>query len=46
MKTEQKCNFKVVFNRSCYHGNYENITVGLSIKIVHQYIFHLPSFSL
>ena len=38
--------FKVVFNRSCCHGNYENAKFYLSIKIFHQYIFHLPSFSL
>ena len=46
MKTEQKWNFKVVFNRSCCHGNYENVKFYLSIKIFHQCIFHLPSFSL
>ena len=45
MKTEQKLNFKVVFNRSCCYRNYENATFDLSIKIFHQYIFHLPSFS-
>ena len=45
--TEQKWNFKVAFNRSCCHGNYENVKFYLSIKIFHQYIFHLPlSFSL
>ena len=26
--------------------NYENVKFYLSIKIFHQYIFHLPSFSL
>ena len=36
----------VVSNRSCCHGNYENVKYYLSIKIFHQYIFHLPSFSL
>ena len=45
MLTEQKWNLKVVFNRSCCHGNYENVKFYLSIKIFHQYIFHLPSFS-
>ena len=45
MKTEQKWNFKVVFNRSCCYRNYENATFDLSIKIFHRYIFHLPSFS-
>ena len=34
--------FQVVFNRSCSHGNYENVTFYLSIKIFQQYIFHLP----
>ena len=43
---EQKWNFKVVFNRSCCHGNYKNVKFYLSIKIFRQYIFHLPSFSL
>ena len=42
----KKWNFKVVFNRSCCHGNYENVKFYRSIKIFHQYIFHLPSFSL
>ena len=37
--TEQKWNFKVVFNTSCCHGNYENVKFYLSIKIFHQYIF-------
>ena len=46
MLTEKKWNFKVVFNRSCCHGNYENVNFYLLIKIFHQYIFHLPSFSL
>ena len=41
-----KWNFKVVFNRSCCHGNYENLKFYVSIKIFHQYIFQLPSFSL
>ena len=41
-----KGNFKVVLNRSCCHGNYENIKFYLSIKIFDHYIFHLPSFSL
>ena len=45
MLTEQKWNFKVVFNRSCCHGNYENVKFYLSVKIFRQYIFHLPSFS-
>ena len=30
--------------RSCCHGNYENVKIYLSIKIFHQYIFHLPKF--
>ena len=46
MLTKQKWNFKVVFNRSCCHGNYENVKFYLSIKIFYQCIFHLPSFSL
>ena len=38
--------FKVVFNRSCFHGNYESVKFYLSIKIFHQYIqFYFPSFS-
>ena len=37
-----KVKFQVVFNRSCSHGNYENVTFYLSIKIFQQYIFHLP----
>ena len=41
--TEQKRNFKVVFNRSCCHGNYKNVKFYLSIKIFHQYIFQLVS---
>ena len=44
--TKVKINFKVVFNRSCCHGNYENVIFYLSIKIFHQCIFHLPNFSL
>ena len=43
--TEKMWNFKVVFNHSCCHGNYDNVNFYLSIKIFHQYIFHLPSFS-
>ena len=39
MSTRQKGNFKVVFNRSCCHENYENVAFYLSIKIFHQYIF-------
>ena len=35
MQTEQKRNFKIVFNRSCCHGNYENFTFYLSVKIAH-----------
>ena len=31
MQTEQKCNFKVVFNRSCCHGNYENVKFFINI---------------
>ena len=46
MWTEPKWTFKVVFNRSCCHWNYENVKFNLSIKIFHQYNFHLPSFSL
>ena len=38
--------FKVLFNCSYCHGNFENVKFYLSIKIFHQYIFHLPSFSL
>ena len=38
-------NFKVVFNRLCGYGNYENVKFYLSIKIFQQDIFHLPSFS-
>ena len=30
--------FKVVFNRLCCHGNYENVTSYISIKIFRQYI--------
>ena len=37
---------RVVFNRSCCHGNHKNVDFYLSIKIFHQYIFHLQSFSL
>ena len=37
---------QVVFNRSCCHGNHENVTFDLSVKLFHQYIFYLPSFSL
>ena len=32
--------------RSCCHGNYDYVKFYLSIKNFHQYIFHLPSFSL
>ena len=46
MLTEQKWKFKVVYSRSCCHGNCENVKFHLSIKICHQYIFHLPSSSL
>ena len=42
----KKWNCKVVFNRSCCHENYKNVTFYLSIKIFHQYIFQLPSLSL
>ena len=38
-------NFKVVFNRSRCHGNYENVKFYLSIKIFHQFIIHLPGLS-
>ena len=41
-----KWKFKVVFTRSCCHGNFENVKFYQSIKIYHQYIFHMPSFSL
>ena len=37
---------QVVFSRSCCHGNHENVTFDLSVKLFHQYIFYLPSFSL
>ena len=38
--------FKVVFNRSSCHGNYESVKFYLSNKIFHQYIqFYFPSFS-
>ena len=37
---------QVVFNRSCCHGNHENVTFDLSVKLFHQYIFYLPRFSL
>ena len=37
---------QVVFNRSCWHGNHENVTFDLSVKLFQQYIFYLPSFSL
>ena len=45
-KLNKKCNVKVAFNRSFSHGNCENVKFYLSIKIFHQYIFNLPSFSL
>ena len=31
--SNSKWNFKVVFNRSCWHGNNENLTFYLSIKM-------------
>ena len=43
MQTEQKRNFQVVFNRS---HSFVHINFYLSVKIFHQYIFYLPSFSL
>lgn len=46
MWTVQKWNFKFVFNRLRCQGNYKNVKFYMSIKIFHQYIFHLPSFSL
>ena len=44
-KTGQKCNFRVVVNRPCCHGNCKNVKFYPSTKNFHQYIIHLPSFS-
>ena len=38
METEQKLNFKVVFNCSCCDGNNKNVTFYLLIEIFYQYI--------